>query len=163
MLLAAQQEEIRAANATLPPRQREVLALRELEGLSYDEIAAQMGMNRNSVAQLISRARIALRDALRRTALASIAPATADCERALGLVAMRDDSELGADAWLDAHLTECETCAPARPRARTCPRVGLRAAADCVATCSPRWRRASCCCSRCWPRRRRTASSGPMP
>ena len=110
VLLGAQQEEIRAANATLPPRQREVLALRELEGMSYDEIAGLMGMNRNSVAQLISRARIGLRDALRRTALQSIAPATAACERALGLIAMRDDGELGADAWLDDHLASCETC-----------------------------------------------------
>ncbi len=73
MLLSARQEEVRAANATLPERQREALALRELEGLSYDEIAEIMGMNRNSVAQLISRARINLRDALRGTALASIA------------------------------------------------------------------------------------------
>ena len=42
VLLAAGQEEIRAANATLPERQREVLALRELEELSYDEIAEIM-------------------------------------------------------------------------------------------------------------------------
>ncbi|MFP5361822.1 MAG: RNA polymerase sigma factor [Thermoleophilia bacterium] len=114
VLLAAQQEEIRAANARLPPRQRAALALRELEDLSYDDIAAQMGMNRNSVAQLISRARIGLRDALRRTALASVAPATAQCERALALVAMRDDGEITEDRWLDEHLTDCETCALAR-------------------------------------------------
>ena len=113
VLLAASQEEIRAANATLAPRQREALALRELEGLSYDEIAELMAMNRNSVAQLISRARIALRDALRRTALRSIAPGTPQCERALPLIAMRDDGQLTAadDAgWLDAHLAVCERC-----------------------------------------------------
>ena len=73
LLLSAQQEEIREANGRLPERQREALALRELEDLSYDEIAAVMEMNRNSVAQLISRARINLRDELRGTALASIA------------------------------------------------------------------------------------------
>jgi RNA polymerase sigma factor (sigma-70 family) len=114
VLLAAQQEEIRAANASLPPRQRAVLALRELEGFSYDEIAEQMGMNRNSVAQLISRARIGLRDALRRTALLSIVPATAACEQALALVAMRDDGEKVPATWLDGHLEACETCALAR-------------------------------------------------
>src|ERR687895_708944 len=65
VLLEARNEEIRAANLALPERQREVLALRELEELSYDEIAELMDMNRNSVAQLISRARINLRDALR--------------------------------------------------------------------------------------------------
>jgi RNA polymerase sigma-70 factor (ECF subfamily) len=56
VLLAARQDEIRDANAKLPARQREVLVLRELEDLSYDEIAELMEMNRNSVAQLISRA-----------------------------------------------------------------------------------------------------------
>jgi RNA polymerase sigma factor (sigma-70 family) len=112
VLLAASQEEIRAANATLAPRQREALALRELEGLSYDEIAELMALNRNAVAQLISRARIALRDALRRTALRSIVPRTPDCERALPLIAMRDDGQpAGAgDAWLAAHLAACERC-----------------------------------------------------
>ena len=115
VLLAAQQEEIRAANATLPPRQREALALRELEGLSYDEIAGLMGMNRNSVAQLISRARIGLRDALRRTALQSIVPASPACERALAMLAMRDDGEpVAYGLWLDEHLAGCETCVLAR-------------------------------------------------
>lgn len=113
VLQQARTEEIAAANASLPERQREVLALKELEGLSYDEIAEIMGMNRNSVAQLISRARINLRDALRGTALASIAASSADCERALPLIASREDRQLdpGDDAWLSAHLSGCETCA----------------------------------------------------
>jgi RNA polymerase sigma factor (sigma-70 family) len=111
LLLAAGQEEIRAANATLPERQREVLALRELEELSYDEIAEIMEMNRNSVAQLISRARIGLRDALRGTALASIATSSAGCERAVALLAARQDRQETADGdWLADHLLECETC-----------------------------------------------------
>jgi RNA polymerase sigma-70 factor (ECF subfamily) len=112
VLLAAQQEEIRAANATLPERQREALALRELEDLSYDEIAEIMDMNRNSVAQLISRARISLRDALRGTALHSIAPSSSDCERGLPLLAMAQDGQLDAAerGWLDGHLAGCPTC-----------------------------------------------------
>jgi RNA polymerase sigma factor (sigma-70 family) len=111
VLLAARQEEIRAANASLPPRQREVLALRELEELSYDEIAEIMEMNRNSVAQLISRARIGLRDALRGTALASIATSSADCERAVALLAATQDRQRGTDRdWLEGHLHTCETC-----------------------------------------------------
>ncbi len=113
-LLASQREEIRAANAQLPERQREALALRELEDLSYDEIAELMEMNRNSVAQLISRARINLRDELRGTALASVAAVSPECERALPLLAMRDDSQLdpgSADAArLASHLAGCERC-----------------------------------------------------
>ena len=111
-LLASQQDEVREANGRLPERQREALALRELEDLSYDEIAAVMGMNRNSVAQLISRARINLRDELRGTALASVAASSPGCERALPLIAMRDDGQLDDDsgdaAWLEEHLAGCE-------------------------------------------------------
>jgi RNA polymerase sigma-70 factor, ECF subfamily len=114
LLLESQQEEIRAANERLPERQREALALRELEDLSYDEIAEIMDMNRNSVAQLISRARLKLRDELRGGALASIAVSSPECERALPLIAMRDDGQLdvaGDDAtWLDGHLSGCHTC-----------------------------------------------------
>ena len=112
-LLDAQRSEVRDANRRIPERQREVLALRELEELSYDEIAEIMGMNRNSVAQLISRARLNLRAELRGTALESIAPDTADCGRALPLLALRDDGELDDEAeasWLGGHLVDCEGC-----------------------------------------------------
>jgi len=111
--LRAQRSEIREANGRLPERQREALALRELEGLSYDEIAAIMGMNRNSVAQLISRARLNLRAELRGTALESVATSSADCERALPLIASRDDGQLGDGdeaTWLGTHLAACGTC-----------------------------------------------------
>jgi RNA polymerase sigma-70 factor (ECF subfamily) len=114
VLLEALNEEIRVANLTLPERQREVLALRELEELSYDEIAELMDMNRNSVAQLISRARINLRDALRGTALASIAASSPACERALPLIALEQDGQLDDDSmnagWLTEHLMHCHTC-----------------------------------------------------
>lgn len=114
VLLAAQQEEIAAANERLPERQREALALRELEEMSYDEIAVVMEMNRNSVAQLISRARINLRDELRGTALASVAVSSPECERALPLIAALDDGQLAADstdaAWLASHMSNCHTC-----------------------------------------------------
>jgi DNA-directed RNA polymerase specialized sigma24 family protein len=42
VLVEGQQEQVRAAQARLPERQREVLVLRELEELSYDDIAAIM-------------------------------------------------------------------------------------------------------------------------
>ena len=112
-MLGSAQEEIRLANGRLPERQREVLAMRELEDKSYDEIAEIMGMNRNSVAQLISRARINLRDELRGSALAAVAVSSAECERALPLIAARADGQLdeGEDAtWLEVHLAGCDTC-----------------------------------------------------
>jgi RNA polymerase sigma-70 factor (ECF subfamily) len=110
-LLAAAQSQVERANARLEPRHREVLALREAEELSYDEIAEVMGMNRNSVAQLILRARTALRRELRRGAVASIAPVGPDCERALPLICARQDDERVADtAWLLGHLRACDRC-----------------------------------------------------
>jgi RNA polymerase sigma-70 factor (ECF subfamily) len=113
-LLLESQQEVRDANRRLPEHQREALALHGLEELSYDEIAAIMEINRNSVAQLISRARINLRDELHGTALATVAAPSPECERALPLIAAREDGQLEAgsddDAWLDAHLAGCERC-----------------------------------------------------
>jgi len=63
--LRRQQEEVRLANARLAPRQRLVLALRELEDRTYAEIGDLVGLNENAVAQLISRARDNLRRELR--------------------------------------------------------------------------------------------------
>jgi RNA polymerase sigma factor (sigma-70 family) len=108
------QEEIRDANLHLPEHQREALALRGLEELSYDEIAAITETSPNSVAQLVSRGRINLRDELCGTALATVAAPSPGCERALPLIAAREDGQLEPgsddDAWLDAHLAGCERC-----------------------------------------------------
>jgi RNA polymerase sigma factor (sigma-70 family) len=111
-LLQSSQEEVRAANARLPRRHREVLALRELEGCSYDEIAEILGTNRNAVSQLIWRARVRLRDELRIGAVASVAAASEACERAQALLSRQQDGELDEldRAWLKRHLDECGAC-----------------------------------------------------
>jgi RNA polymerase sigma factor (sigma-70 family) len=106
--------EIREASMRLPEHQREALALRELEELSYEEIATIMETNRGAVAQLISRARINLHDELRGNVLASVAAPSPECERALPLIAARQDGQLDVAsrdaAWLDAHLADCTRC-----------------------------------------------------
>lgn len=112
-LLDAERESIQAANARLPARQREVLALRELEGMSYADIADLLEMNANSVAQLISRARIGLRNELRGEAANAITATGPDCERALPLLSRRQDGKLDEGAerdWLDSHLASCRNC-----------------------------------------------------
>jgi RNA polymerase sigma factor (sigma-70 family) len=65
-----------AAFRALPVRQREALLRRELQGYSYDEIGAELGVSRASVAALLHRARLAVADALReaRRGIAAIAP-----------------------------------------------------------------------------------------
>jgi RNA polymerase sigma factor (sigma-70 family) len=113
-LLAAAREDVRAANAALPARQREVLALREVELLSYDEIGELMDLNRNAVAQLVSRARIKLGELLRGSALASVGASSAECARALPLLGTLQDEQDCDPAsdldWVRAHLSGCETC-----------------------------------------------------
>jgi len=55
---------LRKALEMLPPNSREVLILRELEGMSYKEIAEITGMPMGSVMSSLSRARVRLRQAL---------------------------------------------------------------------------------------------------
>ena len=107
------QDDVRAANAELPVRQREVLALREVEQLSYDEIAQVMDLTPGGAAQLAWRARANLRLRMRRRAFASVSLATLDCERALGLLELADDDALSEteDRWLSKHLLACPRCA----------------------------------------------------
>lgn len=110
---ASDPQDVFAASMRLPDRQREVLALCELEQLSYDEIAPIMELPTDSVSQLVARARINLQDELVGSVLASAA-APVECERALPLIATRQDGHLDPAsenaAWLDAHLAECERC-----------------------------------------------------
>ena len=63
--LFEQREEVRrlvARMRALPDAQRQALALRELEGRSYEEISARLGHSGSGVRQLIFRARTALRN-----------------------------------------------------------------------------------------------------
>ena len=56
--------EVGAANQRLSPRQRMTLALRDLEGRPDDEIALALGADAATVAALVARARLRLRDEL---------------------------------------------------------------------------------------------------
>ena len=106
-----QKRAARAANARLPEKQRTVLALREVAELSYEDIAGAMEMNANSVAQLISRARLNFFKQLRAAAVV-IPPLDEAGERAIELAVARQDGRI-EDEELDL--------ARAAPRARTRP------------------------------------------
>ena len=110
-LLADQQEHVRRANAALPPRQRLVLALRELEDRSYAEIGELVGLKENAVAQLISRARLRLRDELRLVEV-DRSKLPEECQSMLPLLSSYLDSQLkGAAAERTvAHVESCELC-----------------------------------------------------
>lgn len=117
VLLHDSQEAVRVANGKLPPRHREVLALREVGGRSYEEIGQIMGISENAAAQLIWRARAKFKGALTAGAVASMVAMTEDCETAQVLINRLHDGESITDAeqeWLDEHLDECPKCRAAR-------------------------------------------------
>jgi len=64
LLLRQQKDRVNAAIGSLPAAYREVLILRELEELSYDEIARIAGVPIGTVMSRLSRARASLRAAL---------------------------------------------------------------------------------------------------
>jgi RNA polymerase sigma-70 factor (ECF subfamily) len=112
-LLRDTQEAVQEANARLAPRHREVLALREVAGRSYDEVGEIMGISGNAAAQLIFRARAKLREALTAGAVASVVATSEDCEWAQMLLNRVQDGEPVEEAdreWLDEHLDECGSC-----------------------------------------------------
>ena len=61
------QERFESLLASLPPKQRAVLALREIQGLSYDEIAQTLGCRRGTVMSRLFHARRLLAQKLRET------------------------------------------------------------------------------------------------
>ncbi len=133
-LLRSQQDEVRVANSRLQPRQRLVLALRELEDRSYAEIGALVGMKENAVAQLIFRARESLRVELR---LAQVDPERLpeECRRFLPLLAAHLDGQLKGARQEEtlAHLEGCERCQDAL--------AGMREASGATAPSPPGLRR----------------------
>ncbi len=113
-LAAAVSEELARACTGLEALDREALALRDLLGLSHEEIAAVLGVRTGSVAVLLARARVALRERLRGPGEPQ--PDCAERERALaGIERRRDGLSLTApeEDWLIEHLSRCRGCAQA--------------------------------------------------
>jgi RNA polymerase sigma factor (sigma-70 family) len=113
-LAEAVARELAHATAQLPERQREALALRELLGLSYDEIGTVVELDPSAVGPLLARARLRLRVGLRGEGVPM--PSCDERERALRTIARRQDGEPVNEAdedWLIEHLGHCVGCARA--------------------------------------------------
>lgn len=67
-------EALQAGIAALSPEHREVLLLRETEGLSYQEVAQCLGLEEGTVKSRIARARMALKDYLQKNGNFSSSP-----------------------------------------------------------------------------------------
>jgi Sigma-70, region 4 len=102
--------ELTVANAALAADQREVLAMRELLGLSHAEIAAASGSDENAVALLLASARLTLRTELRAMPPDDGCP---ERERGLRILVRRQDGEAVGDAddvWIREHMGGCPEC-----------------------------------------------------
>ena len=96
-------EELRRALSVLAPAQRQALALRELEGRSYAEIAETLDVSPSAVETLIFRARRAVREQLE---------LGVTCDEFPALL------ESGDRARVRAHTRVCAECATLERRAR---------------------------------------------
>ncbi|HEX2084038.1 MAG TPA: sigma factor-like helix-turn-helix DNA-binding protein, partial [Solirubrobacteraceae bacterium] len=124
-------DALRAASFALPPAQREVLALRELHGMSCDEIAAVTGLSPLAVAQLAWRGFGRLRSLVCGEP-GGVSLRSRDCERALTLTTLAEDAPLPDEVatTLRRHVATCPPCqvSPvAIADARTRYREGARA------------------------------------
>jgi RNA polymerase sigma-70 factor (ECF subfamily) len=110
-MVSEQRDDVRAALATLPDRQRQALALCDMEGCSYAQVGEALDLNENAVAQLVFRARGRLRLALRlRQVDESSLPE--GCRENLEPISRLLDGALKGAALeqLEGHLAECEAC-----------------------------------------------------
>jgi RNA polymerase sigma-70 factor (ECF subfamily) len=95
---------------------REVILLRDVEGLTAPEASAALGVSVDAVKSRLHRARAALRDALRPVLEPEPAPPPAgDCPDVVELWSRYADGELGPEdcAAMERHLQNCPSCGAA--------------------------------------------------
>jgi RNA polymerase sigma-70 factor (ECF subfamily) len=100
-----------AAVSALDPKYREVLVLRDVEGLAATEVAEVTGLGVEAVKSRLHRARVQVRERL--APLLGRVPAPArGCPDILGLLSRRLEDELDAEgcAEMERHLSACPRC-----------------------------------------------------
>lgn len=93
---------------SLRPRDREVLLLRDVEGLSAPEVAEVLGLGIDAVKSRLHRARAALREQVAPT-LAGHGPACPDIVGPFSRF-LEGDIDAEACAAMKAHVAECPSC-----------------------------------------------------
>lgn len=114
--LAGKQVEqaLEQAIHALDPNQREVLILRDVEGLTAPEVAEVLGISVQAVKSRLHRARIAVRDSVSPVlGVPTDAPASTDsCPDVLTLFSQHIEDEISSDVCLEMerHLERCTRC-----------------------------------------------------
>jgi RNA polymerase sigma-70 factor, ECF subfamily len=94
----------------IPPRYRQILLLREVEELSYEEIATLLGTSLASVKITLHRARARLSAVLLAERLLAAPAAAAERCRALGALIASEPEAAKRRRRVERHLLECEAC-----------------------------------------------------
>lgn len=105
------QHALDAAIADLDPMYREVIVLRDVEGLSAPEVAEVMGLSVEAVKSRLHRARTAVRERIA-PALGPPAEESAGCRGVTELFSRQLEGEIGGNACaeLEKHLEGCTAC-----------------------------------------------------
>lgn len=103
---------VERAIAALPAEQREVLLLRDAEGLTAPEVASVLGLGVEAVKSRLHRARLAVRAAVAPLLAPEVAEAPAGCPDVAALLSRHLEGDVTADvcATMEAHLAGCDPC-----------------------------------------------------
>ncbi|MFT3707144.1 MAG: sigma-70 family RNA polymerase sigma factor [Archangium sp.] len=109
-------EVLQAALLTLKPEQREVVVLKDVEGLSAEEIAQVLKEDVNAVKSRLHRARVELRTTLR----AVLEPQGTSCPALVAELSARPTVDRATCELVEHHVEGCATCqSSADPLRRT--------------------------------------------
>lgn len=108
-------EALSRALDTLPEDYREVIVLRDMEGLPAQDAAAAVGVSLDALKSRLHRARSALRSALQPVFEAAAPPPSARCPDVLALWSQKLEGDLSAGdcAAMEKHLEGCPACGAA--------------------------------------------------
>jgi len=112
---AEDQRDVRLTLDRLAPSHRAALAMREIGGLSYADIASSLGTTAGGVEVLLFRARARFRDEYRKVALGAQALPIMTCKQTPHVLAALADHEGDEEGRAQAatHVRRCNACAAA--------------------------------------------------
>ena len=101
-----------AAIGALEPMYREVLVLRDVEGLTAQEVARVLGVSVDAVKSRLHRARLAVRDRLAPLLIASEPVALPGCPDLVPILSRYLEGEIGPDQCvaMERHVARCPRC-----------------------------------------------------
>ena len=101
-----------AAIGALEPMYREVLVLRDVEGLTAQEVATVLGVGVDAVKSRLHRARLAVRDRLAPMLAPAGPPSGADCPDLGPVLSRYLEGDIGPDQCvaMERHVAQCPQC-----------------------------------------------------